>query len=180
MCLIVRNHEEAEVRWELNREQMTTNRAAEIEKETEQRREESQLRMERLRQEREQDEELLRAMNAMKHAEIIPLVTEEERTFREEVLAPRNRVGVPRTHRVACKVLASEDHLAMHDCGEMNVTYGECNARHFKEPIFLRHQGVELIASGSTVKFTTALHLSAPTRPIPTDKPIPHLISPCY
>ncbi|KZS07334.1 Uncharacterized protein APZ42_028964, partial [Daphnia magna] len=132
MYLIVENHEEAEVRRELNREQMTTNRAAEIKKETEQRREESQLRMERLRQERQQDEELLRAMNAMEQAEIIPLETEKDRTFREELLAARNRVGVPRTHRAACKVLASEDHLAMLDCGEMNVTCGERNARHFK------------------------------------------------
>ncbi|KZS02024.1 Uncharacterized protein APZ42_001095, partial [Daphnia magna] len=87
---------------------------------------------ERLREEREEDEELLRAMNALEHAEIIPMETEEERTFREELLATRNRVGVPRTHRAACKTLTSEDRVPLHDCGEMTVTCGECNARHFK------------------------------------------------
>ncbi|KAI9565116.1 hypothetical protein GHT06_008885 [Daphnia sinensis] len=130
--LVEETEEEAEIRRELNREQTTHFRAAEVEEETEERREESQFRMERLREEREEDEELRRAMNALEHAEIIPIEIEEERTFREELLAARNRAEVPRTHRVACKTLASEDRDPLHDCGEMTVTCGECNARHFK------------------------------------------------
>ncbi|XP_045036715.1 uncharacterized protein LOC116926850 [Daphnia magna] len=132
MYLVEETEEEAEIRRELNREQTANYRAAEIEEEREERREESQSRMERLREEREEDEELLRAMNAFEHAEIIPLETEEERTFREELLAACNRARVPRTHRAACKTLASDDRVPLHDCGEMTVNCGECNARHFK------------------------------------------------
>ncbi|KZS06644.1 Uncharacterized protein APZ42_029833 [Daphnia magna] len=132
MYLVEETKEEAEIHRELNREQTVNYRAAEIEEETEERREESQFRMERLQEEREEDEELLRAMNALEHAEIIPLETEEERTFREELLTACNRAGVPRTHRAACKTLPSEDHVLMQDSGEMTVTCGECSARHFK------------------------------------------------
>lgn len=85
--LLEETHEDAEVRREINREQTIIYRAAEIEKEREERHEESQLRIQRLREEREEDEELHRAMNALERAEIIPMDTEEERTFREELLA---------------------------------------------------------------------------------------------
>ncbi|KAI9558408.1 hypothetical protein GHT06_015188 [Daphnia sinensis] len=132
MYPVEETNEEAQGRRKVHRDLMATRREIENEEERDERREENRLRMERLREEREEDEELLRAMNALEHAEIIPMETEEERTFREELLAARNRAGVPRTHRVACKTLACEDRVPLHDCGEMTVTCGECNARHFK------------------------------------------------
>jgi len=57
-------------------------------------------------------------MNALEHAEMIPIETEEERSYREKVLAERNRVGVPRTHRAACKANVSEHRFPMHYCGK--------------------------------------------------------------
>ena len=55
---------------------------------------ENAIRMKNLREDREDNEELLRAIND----EMIPIETEEERSYRETVLAERNRAGVPRTH----------------------------------------------------------------------------------
>jgi hypothetical protein len=72
-------------------------------------------------------------MNAFEHEEIVPLETEQERAYREEIFTARNRTGVPRTHRVAYKRIISEDHVPLHDCSEMNVICGECGAKHFKE-----------------------------------------------
>ena len=89
---------------------------------------ENAIRMQNLREDREDNEELLRAINA----EMIPIETEEERSYRETVLAERNRAGVPRTHRAACKVIVSENRFALHYCGEMNLICQECGAKHFK------------------------------------------------
>ncbi|XP_057376187.1 uncharacterized protein LOC130697273 [Daphnia carinata] len=132
MYLIDETHEEAEARREFNREQTASYRAVEIEDETEERREESRIRMETLREEQDEDEELLRAINALEHAEIMALETEEERTFREQLLAARNRDGVPRTHRAACKIFVTEESVPLHECGDMDILCGECNAIHFK------------------------------------------------
>ena len=132
MYLIEETEEEAGERRRLNREHTAGYRETENEEETEERQEEDRLRTERLREEREEDEELIRSMNAFEHAEIVPLETEEERAYREEILAARNRAGVPRSHRVACKRIISEEHVSLHDCGEMNVICGECGAKHFK------------------------------------------------
>ncbi|EFX69181.1 hypothetical protein DAPPUDRAFT_113831 [Daphnia pulex] len=89
--------------------------------------------MERLREEREETEELMRAMDAFEHAEMIPLETDEERSHREKILEERNRAGVPRTHRAACKKIESEANVPIHYCGEMNLICEECGAKHFKE-----------------------------------------------
>jgi hypothetical protein len=90
------------VRREVNREQTVIYRATENEEETEERREDSRIRMELLREEREENEELMRPMDAFEHAEMIPLETDEERSHREKILEERNRAGVPRAHRAAC------------------------------------------------------------------------------
>ncbi|KZS03775.1 Uncharacterized protein APZ42_033417 [Daphnia magna] len=78
---------------------------------------------------------------------------EKERTFHEELLAARNRAGVPRTHRAACKILASKDLILMHDCGEMTVTCGECNARHFKGEQPTDNKFTQCFAKGKECKF---------------------------
>jgi len=83
------------------------------------RQEEDRLRTESLREKREEDEELIRAMNSFEHADIVPLETEEERAYREEILAARNRAGVPRTDRVACKRIISEEHVPLHEKNSM-------------------------------------------------------------
>jgi len=124
--------EEAEVRREVNREQTKTYRETENEEEMEERREENRIRNEHLREEREENEELMRAMDAFEHAEMIPLETDEERSYREKILEERNRAGVPRTHRAACKKIESEANVPIHDCGEMNLICEECGAKHFK------------------------------------------------
>ncbi|KZS10733.1 Uncharacterized protein APZ42_024749 [Daphnia magna] len=103
MYLVEETEEEAEIRWELKREKTANYRGAENEEETLERVEENRLRLERLREEQAEDEEIILAMNALKHAEIVPLETEEERTNHEEILAARNQAGLPRTYRLACK-----------------------------------------------------------------------------
>jgi hypothetical protein len=75
----------------------------ENEEEAEERREENRLRMEILREEREEEEEMIRATRAVEQSIIIPQETKEEITFREQIMAARNRAGLPRTHRVAMK-----------------------------------------------------------------------------
>ncbi|KZS03783.1 Uncharacterized protein APZ42_033406 [Daphnia magna] len=105
MRLVDETHEEVEVRREINRQHTVNYRAAEKEEEREERRAENQFQMELLREEREENEKLLRAMNALEHAEII---------------------------LAACKTLASEDRVLLHDCGKMTVTCGECNARNLQ------------------------------------------------
>jgi hypothetical protein len=89
--------------------------------------------MELLRVEREENEEMMRAMDAFEHAEMIPLETVEERSHREKILEERNRAGVPRTHRAACKKIESEANVPIHYCGEMNLICEECGAKHLKE-----------------------------------------------
>ena len=126
------NREVADDRLDYNREIVGGYRQTENEQETEERKEENRLIMERIRQEREEEEEIIRAMNAFEQSVIIPLETEEEHTFREQTLATRIRAGFPRTHRVACKPIFSEDLVNLHDCGAMNIICEECGARHFK------------------------------------------------
>ena len=53
------------------------------------------MRMKRLREEREEDEELIRVMNAFEHAEIVQMETEEERAYREEISASPQPTGSP-------------------------------------------------------------------------------------
>ena len=67
-----------------------------------------------LREDQKDNEDLLRAMNALDHAEIIQIETEAERSYRKRQLAERNQVGVPRTHRAACKAIGSENRFTMH------------------------------------------------------------------
>ena len=67
-----------------------------------------------LREDQKDNEDLLRAMNALDHAEIIPIETEAERSYRKRLLAERKRIGVPRTHRAACKAIGSENRFTMH------------------------------------------------------------------
>jgi hypothetical protein len=81
-------------------------------------------------EDREENEELLRSMNALEHAEMIPIETAEERSYRER--AERNRVGVPRTHRAACKAIIFENRFQVHHCGEMDMICQYCGAKHFK------------------------------------------------
>ena len=88
--------------------------------------------MHNLRDDREENKELLQAMNAQEHAEMIPIETAEERSYRERALAERNRVGVPRTHRAACKAIIFENRFPVHYCGEMDMTCQNCCAKHFK------------------------------------------------
>ncbi|XP_046642653.1 uncharacterized protein LOC124327698 [Daphnia pulicaria] len=76
---------------------------------------------------------MMRAMDAVEHAEMIPLETDEERSHREKILEERNRAGVPRTHRAACKKIESEANVPIHFCGEMNLICEECGAKHLKE-----------------------------------------------
>ncbi|KZS08018.1 Uncharacterized protein APZ42_028147 [Daphnia magna] len=132
MYLVEETEEEAEVRRELNREQTANYRGAKNEEETREGLEENRLRMERLREEQAEDEAIIRAMNALEHAEIVLLETEEERTYNEEILAARNQAGLPRTHCLACKTIVSEDHRPLHDCGAMDIICEECGAKHFK------------------------------------------------
>ena len=133
---------------------MADYRATENEEDTKEGREDNRLRMERHRLEQQGEEaDLLRAMDALEYVDIIPLETEEEETYRLQILIARNRAGNPRTHRAACKENFSENHVHLHDCGEMNVICPECDARHFrnerppdkkfsnvpkKEPLFFR------------------------------------------
>jgi hypothetical protein len=65
---------------------MASYRETENEEETEERHEENRILMERLREEREENEELRRAMDAFEHAEMIPLETDEEQSYREKIL----------------------------------------------------------------------------------------------
>ncbi|KAK4027282.1 hypothetical protein OUZ56_016293 [Daphnia magna] len=104
MYLVEETEEEAEVHRELNREQTATYRGAENEEETRERVEQK----------------------------FVPLETEEERTYHEAILAERNRTGLARTHRLACKTIVSEDDCPLHDCGAMDIVREECGAIHFK------------------------------------------------
>ena len=122
----------ANERREMHRELMNNYRRSENEEETEERNEENRLRMERNREEREEEEEIIRATMAVDQSIIIPQETEEEQTFREQIMAARIRAGLPRTHRVACKPIFSEHLVPLHNCGPMNVICEECGARHFK------------------------------------------------
>ena len=111
---------------------MTDFREAENEEESEERREENRLRMQRLRLERQlQEEDELRASNAAEHVDIVPLETREENDFRDQIVAARRRQGNPRTHRVACKEIVSEDQIPLNVLGGMSVICPECDAKHF-------------------------------------------------
>lgn len=83
----MKTEDDANVRREHNREHMAAYRETENEEETEERNEENRLRMERNREEREEEEEIVRATMAVDQSIIIPQETEEEQTFREQIMA---------------------------------------------------------------------------------------------
>ena len=87
-----------------------------------------------LRKDREDNVDLLRAMNALDLAEIIPMMKRKKNgpIDKEYILAERKRAGVPRTHRAACKAIVSENRFTMHYCGEVNLICQKCGAKHFK------------------------------------------------
>jgi hypothetical protein len=124
--------EEANERRETHRELMNNYIETENEEETEERNEENRVRMELLRTEREEEEEMIRATMAVEQLIIIPQETEKGITSREQTMAARYRAGLPRTHRVACKPIFAEHLVELHDCGEMNIICEECGARHLK------------------------------------------------
>jgi len=93
-------------------------RATENEEETSVRREENRFRMEILREleeQREREDEELRVRNALEHGDIVPIETEEEVAIRLQLLTERNRIGNPRTHRLASKEIVVEDHVHLLD-----------------------------------------------------------------
>ena len=107
-------------RQKVNRE--NKRRRFDLQKEGENRaQQENAIGMQNLREDREDNEELLRAVNALDHAKMIPMETEKERSYRESVLAERQRAGVPGTHRAACKAIVSEHRFTIHYCGEINL-----------------------------------------------------------
>ncbi len=111
---------------------MNIYRETKNEEETEERNEENRVRMELLRTEREEEEEMIRATMVVGQSIIIPQETEEEITFQEQTMAARNRVGLPRTHRVVCQPIFAEHLVELHDCGAMNIICEECGARQLK------------------------------------------------
>ena len=141
----------AEVRRRKNAIQTACSRAAEDDIEAAQRREEDRLRQarrrERLRLQREETENLARAMAAENHAVIVPLVSEEELAIlvesveREEEAILVENVEDPIIQGVESQVihmpsgieLIEEKKIPLYNCGPINVPCVECDALHFKK-----------------------------------------------
>ncbi|EFX67517.1 hypothetical protein DAPPUDRAFT_330987 [Daphnia pulex] len=135
-------------------EYMADYRATENEKEAAARREENRCRMElrrELEDQRERENEELRARDALDHGEIIPIENVEEEALRLQLMTERDRRGNPRTHRQACKEIVVEDRVHLHDCGDLTNICSECDAKHFAKEMPKDKKFQQCCAKGNVI-----------------------------
>ncbi|XP_046655037.1 uncharacterized protein LOC124348808 [Daphnia pulicaria] len=135
-------------------EYMADYRATENEEEAAARREENRCRMElrrELEDQRERENEELRARDALDHGEIIPIENEEEEALRLQLMTERDRRGNPRTHRQACKEIVVEDRVHLHDCGDLTKICSECDAKHFAKEMPKDKKFQQCCAKGNVI-----------------------------
>lgn len=114
-----RNHAEAMAQW---REMENSD---EVEERCRENCERTLRERERLRLQQEEMNDLQRAIEAINHADIVPVVPAEEL----EVLVDRR--SLTRTHFLARKAIINENVVVLHDWGRMDVICKECDAKHF-------------------------------------------------
>ncbi|EFX68722.1 LOW QUALITY PROTEIN: hypothetical protein DAPPUDRAFT_259660 [Daphnia pulex] len=135
-------------------EYMADYRATENEEEAAARREENRCRMElrrELEEQRERENEELRARDALDHGEIVPIENEEEEALRLQLMTERDRRGNPRTHRQACKEIVVEDRVHLHDCGDLTKICSECDAKHFAKEMPKDKKFQQCCAKGNVI-----------------------------
>lgn len=125
--------QEADVRRELNVIQTANWRASKNEKEVAERIKEDRIRQarrrDRLRKQQEETENLQRAIEAERHAEIFPLITDEELQFLVGIVEREEAtLCVPSGYETL-----DEATVSLYSCGNMDQICGECDARHFKK-----------------------------------------------